>query len=87
MPYIKKEARTRFQKGLEELPIPDNAGELNYLITMICIRYFKLKPDGRNYQTINDVSGVLHCAADEFTRRIAGAYEDSKIRDNGDVYN
>jgi hypothetical protein len=28
----------------------------------------------------------LHCAADEFYRRVAAKYEDKKIDENGDVY-
>jgi hypothetical protein len=86
MPYIKKEDRKKFDDVLEQLPVPANAGELNYLLTKIAIKYFKLKPNGQNYQTINDVAGAFHCAATEFSRRLVASYEDQKISDNGDVY-
>jgi hypothetical protein len=86
MPYIKKDRREEFDKALEQLPLPQNTGELNYVFTKLCIQYFNLKPDGKNYQTINDISGALHCAADEFYRKIAAKYEDKKIDENGDVY-
>jgi hypothetical protein len=39
-----------------------------------------------NYQTCNDVMGALTGANMEFYRRFVADYEDTKIRDNGDVY-
>lgn len=39
-----------------------------------------------NYQMINDVMGALESAKLEFYRRIAVPYEETKRKDNGDVY-
>ena len=86
MPYIKQEDRKKFDDCLNNLPVINGPGELNYLITKICIAYFKLTPKGGNYQTINDVTGALHCAAQEFYRKLVGNYEDLKAQANGDVY-
>lgn len=76
MPYIKKELRDKYP--------PENAGELNYIITRIIKRYLKVK--GVSYQTMNDIVGALDNAKDEFRRRIQHPYEDKKIQLNGDVY-
>jgi hypothetical protein len=81
MPYIKQSDR----KELAEDPKRDieNEGELNYVITEMIFHYFKEKP---NYQSINAIVGALESAKLEFYRRVAGPYEDKKIKENGDVY-
>lgn len=82
MPYIKKEQREIIQEdGLLGI---ENAGDLNYYLTMTILRYFE--SHGGRYQQINDVLGALEGAKLEFTRRIVVPYEDKKIVENGDVY-
>jgi len=81
MPYIKKEDREKFD--LSSCSLPTNAGELNYLITVIVHQYITL--NGLNYQKLNDVVGALDGAKVEFQRRVVAPYEDSKIKENGDV--
>jgi hypothetical protein len=80
MPYITQEARDR----LKNTKTPTTAGELNYILTMEILYYFK--GYGKNYQAINDVIGALEGAKAEFQRRIVAPYEDTKIEDNGDLY-
>lgn len=58
-------------------------GELNYAITMLCVRYLG---SSYNYHTLNGVIGVLECAKLELYRRMAAPYEDAKMKENGDVY-
>lgn len=58
-----------------------SVGELNYVITRICLEYFD-----SSYQGINDIAGALMCAAQEFYRRVAVPYEHKKCEKNGDVY-
>jgi hypothetical protein len=85
MPYIKQERRDAMAHTL--LPKPDdpqNAGELNYAITILLLNYWHSK--GHSYQTINDIVGACCGAVHEFQRRIVGKYEDQKIKENGDVY-
>lgn len=77
MPYIDKEKR---KEAFEAA----NAGELNYLITLLCKEYLERK--GQRYATLNEIVGVLECAKLEFYRRAAAPYEDKKIEENGDVY-
>ena len=80
MPYIHKDRRI----SLNHDDIPRTAGELNYLITKLCIGY--MSDAGVCYQNINDVVGALEGAKLEFYRRFAAPYEDTKIEENGDVY-
>jgi hypothetical protein len=80
MPYIQKETREGLEMGHDR---PQNAGELNFLITIIIKDYFD---DKGGYQSINDIVGALEGAKLEFYRRVAAPYEDKKVKENGDVY-
>lgn len=81
MPYIKQADRDNM---INTPRLPENPGELNYGFTVIAREYLKYK--GTSYQTINDIIGALEGAKMEFYRRIAIPYEDTKIKENGDVY-
>lgn len=86
MPYIKNDDKLALSKitdALAEVP-PRTPGELNYLITTVCLQYMKNNAVG--YQRVNDVMGALEGAKMEFYRRFAAPYEDKKIFENGDVY-
>lgn len=63
---------------------PDNAGELNFVLTKCIIDYLEGK--GLSYQTCNDISGAMTECLAEFRRRVIVPYEKSKIKSNGDVY-
>ena len=77
MPYIPKDDREEvMERG------PETAGELNFLVTKICLLYLGEKP---NYQRYNDVVGALEGAKLEMYRRKVAPYEDVKIEENGDV--
>ena len=80
MPYITREQRENIK---ENNTPPENAGELNYVITLLIRNYFYKKP---SYQSVNDIVGALEGAKLEFYRRVAAPYEDNKIKLNGDVY-
>ena len=81
MPYIDQPARDRLNRG----GAPTTAGELNYAITRLIDAYLKFC-GGVRYKHINEAVGVLECAKLELYRRIAAPYEDTKIKENGDVY-
>ena len=81
MPYIKQERRNALAASEE----PQNAGELNYAITMIVDRYLQSK-GGIRYAHLNEVIGAMDCAKMELYRRLAVPYEDQKIKESGDVY-
>jgi hypothetical protein len=86
MPYIKQDDRTKFNQVLELVngeALPENAGELNYLITKIV--QISLANSKGNYQALNDAVGALEGAKLELYRRVVAPYEDLKINENGDV--
>ena len=67
-------------KILKTLPPEEIDGELNYVITKILKESYPLR-----YFHINKAIGVLECIKLEYYRRVAAPYEDSKIRESGDV--
>jgi len=81
MPYINQDRRDAIQSGEN----PQNAGELNYAITIIVDQYLKDK-GGIRYAHLNEVVGAMECAKLELYRRLAAPYEDQKISEAGDVY-
>lgn len=81
MPYISDHAR---RLELDQFMDPEDPGELNYSITRLMLRY--LENNGKSYMTLNEIVGALECAKQEFYRRLAVPYEDTKIAENGDVY-
>ncbi len=91
MPYITQAARRKFGATLEPRSPREHgeecehAGELNYLLTTVCLGY--VTRHGIRYQTFNDIVGVLTCMVQELYRRLIGPYEDLKIAENGDVLN
>jgi len=82
MPYIKEEYRDKFAHVT--LPVIENVGELNYVLTNICTWYLEHKLE--RYQTYNDIVGALECAKLEIYRRKIAIYENKKKEENGDVY-
>jgi hypothetical protein len=84
MPYIKKEDRSKFQVAINHIPRLKTTGDLNYLITQVCVMY--LDDVGEKYQTYNDIIGALECCKMELYRRKIAQYEDKKIKENGEVY-
>jgi len=79
MPYIDAQSRSAMDAGMR----PENAGELNYLITQLIDQYLG---ESLSYSTLNEVIGVLECAKLELYRRLAAPYEDRKLALNGDAY-
>ena len=82
MPYIKPEKRAEL-RDYDWTPLPQTAGELNYVFSRLIDRVFGNNP---SYEDINTVIGVLECWKEEVYRRVASPYEDRKIGENGDVY-
>ena len=81
MPYLTPAARHALRMGHV---VFDSPGQLNYGITSLAVDY--VDQHGLSYDTINAVLGALEGAKLEFYRRVAGRYEDEKIKENGDVY-
>ncbi len=79
MPYIDEQSREELEGGRS----PETSGELNYLITKLCLNF--INETGLSYQTLVLVTGVLSDVNTELNRRIKAKYEDRKIEENGDI--
>jgi hypothetical protein len=90
MPYIPQEDRDLLEHQLRELTArlatkPEGfAGRMNYALSALINGIIKER--GVSYTVINDIIGVLESVKLELYRRVATPYEDSKIKENGDVY-
>jgi hypothetical protein len=87
MPYIKQDDRKHYAGSLDSLTddieeMGPVSGQVTYILYMIVARWFKQEP---SYNTICKIRGCLIGTLAEFDRRIAAPYEDTKIRENGDV--
>ena len=87
LPYIKAENRSKYEEVvknlvniLKTLPPEQIDGELNYIVTKMLKEVYPLR-----YYHINKAIGVLECIKLEYYRRVAAPYEDSKIKESGDV--
>jgi len=81
MPYITPEDREEVLPA--ETPAANTVGELNYQITCLVLAFLGTKP---HYTDFNGAIGALECAKLELYRRMVVPYEDTKIKENGDVY-
>ena len=87
MPYINKEQRPEIDKltdplidHLKSLSIEDQDGSLNYAVTRVLKKVYPVK-----YYHLNRALGVLTAITHELYRVIIGPYEDTKIKENGEV--
>jgi hypothetical protein len=91
MPYIFRKTRLDLRLPIRDLALEiaakadenqnNLAGVLNYTITELL-----LYTHPQSYKEFNALVGMLECCKLEFYRRAVAAYEDEKIKDNGDVY-
>lgn len=87
MPYIAQETRNKIDNDLRNtgmLWVPENAGELNFLVSTFIANY--IKANGLKYANLNEMVGALECAKLELNRVVIGPYENLKIEENGPVY-
>lgn len=87
MPYIGRDQRPPIDalvdpliEYLQSLPVEKQDGSLNYSITKIIRHLYPSK-----YFHFNRALGVLTAVTQELYRKVIGPYEDSKIKENGDV--
>lgn len=91
MPYINPNNKVKFE-DLTNLMFDtkiETPGELNFLITKLCLSFLRKHTDTltfAKYQDYNDVMGALEGAKLEMYRRAVAPYENKKIDENGDVY-
>ena len=84
MPYIKTTDRVKINKLKFDEVIPENGGELQWIIAELIHAYLMEK--GLNYQHCQDMLGALSGAHAEFYREVVAPYEDLKKQENGPVY-
>jgi hypothetical protein len=87
MPYIERDDRKQYDASLDDLGFCLDeygyvAGHVTYVLYKILLRWWKKKPC---YDTICQIRGCLIGTLSELDRRFFFAYEDKKIRENGDV--
>ena len=82
MPYIKKERRSDMDQVVDLMAKKSVAvdGDLNYILYKFCKNH--VKPSYNNYK---NYCGELEECVTEIRRRLLGPYEDTKIKENGDV--
>lgn len=80
MPYVERHRRQALLAGA----VPATAGELNFLISDLAGKYVARK--GLRYAVLAQVTAALNDAKAEFERRVVAPYEDTKRKENGDVY-
>ena len=87
MPYIKQTQRPKIDElvkplilHLQSLPVEDQDGSLNYAFTKILKKLYPQK-----YFHLNRALGVLSAVQKEFYRVVIGPYEDTKMKENGQV--
>ena len=98
MPYITEERRnemvelpsfTPFKSSRRNLGVAmgeamENGGDLQYMLAEVIQRYLERK--GLRYARCEEVMGALDGASKEFYRKVVAPYEETKIRENGLVY-
>lgn len=81
MPKLKKKEEAKLKGliyNLQHIEV-DHVGELNHLITELCKAYFK--KHGENYQSGNDIIGVMEEVKLEFHRLIMVIKEQESTND------
>ena len=87
MPYIKPSQRPDIDKlvgplvaHVKSLPVEDQDGSLNYAFTKIIKNVYPMR-----YFHLNRALGILSAVTQELYRVVIGPYEDTKIKENGQV--
>jgi hypothetical protein len=88
MPYLKSIDRFEIEQDLDTIGfsdfVPNNGAHLNFIVCTLVNNY--IEKNGLDYAGLQEMIGSLDCAKMEIYRRIAGPYEDKKIKENGDVF-
>jgi len=83
MPYIDKKLRAKYDVVLDQIPIIDTKGDLEYCIFKLMKKFMSSRES--RYSNLHDVVyASAHCS-DEFRRRYLDKREDQAIETNGDV--
>lgn len=96
MPYIKEEVRKELEPELQALLLRMSRttvdyettldGMIVYVITELVKATYSTRKYRNKFDDLASVIGLLESAKLEFYRRVVSPYEDSKIEENGDVF-
>ena len=94
MPYIPKDRQrilaslspreAGYYAGIDAATGTKGTGELTYLLSQVVRGY--LKGAGTSYATFAEIAGCLSLLSQEIFRRQIGPYEQTKLEENGDVF-
>jgi hypothetical protein len=97
MPYIKSHHRQEIdglidqlalgiiRQGAQSGDLTAFAGLLNYTCTRLALQIVRRQFGQMRYWLVAILTGTFKNIADEFYRRVAAAYEDKQLAQNGDV--
>jgi len=87
MPYIRREKRSKVDKVLDPLieylrtlSVEEQDGVMNYVMSKMVWQIYPQK-----YFHFNRALGVLTAVTHELYRRIIGPFEDTMIKERGDI--
>jgi len=84
MPYITTSERKILDPRIQELgKLLQHEGQLNYVFFQLALMYVDMH--AWKYKIMNTVMGVFTCCSMEFYRRKVVPYEETKIKENGDI--
>lgn len=95
MPYLKQEYRPRLDLHIKALAdeiknISKESGEEHAFAGLLDYSFTKLilqtVPEQR-YWAYTLVEGMLHGLSKEFNRRVVAPFEETQVKDRGDIYN
>ena len=90
MPYLSDEQKSKLDDAIIDLTTTltesnvSVPGGLNYIISQIVDRV--VVKHGESYSIYNTLLGSVEAAKLEIYRRLIAPYEDTKIKENGDVF-
>ena len=89
MPYISETEREDIHSEIGGFT-PHTGGELQYAIAYMINNFYgrvnSFEPRGVRYKHMEEMMGALDGAAREHYRMVVAPYEDTKIQENGGVY-
>ena len=97
MPYIKSHHRQEIDGLIDQLALgiirqaeqsgdlTAFAGLLHYTCTRLALQIVRRQFGQMRYWLVAIITGIFKNIADEFYRRVAAAYEDKQLAQNGDV--
>ncbi|MFA5759792.1 MAG: hypothetical protein WC942_10620 [Clostridia bacterium] len=83
MPYIKQDARKKYDEVLQLLPDIETKGDLEYVIFVTMLYYMRNKE--HRYSQLHDCVYAVKHSAEEFKRKYLDKREDKARKENGGI--